>query len=538
MGVEFSRTTVLSLLDECKETFPSDSLSRYRLDVLSKTIFKKFIGPQYDSRSLEDLAFGRFLEQNREVFHIPIDSSSRLIRYVKAELLAMFCEPFSLNDCVNKGYCGPGASRKVRDTDFFSKMFDSSLTSTSTLLQRTYTQAISPEWYLAETLRHQLHGSELVSGSKLCSVPKDESRRRVICTEPTLNMFFQLGAKEHLESCLRKSHNIDFSNQQEINRSLAREGSRSLRFVTLDLKDASDRISLQLCKTVLPPWLYNLLMAIRSPSTNVYSKDVELNMISTMGNGTTFPLMTSILSCVVRSVYQINGINPKNGVNYAVFGDDIICLTDLHQEVIDSVEALGFIINIDKSCLSGHFRESCGGDYLKGFDVRGVYIKGLNNESDFYSSFNRLLSWSCRFGIDITNVLLEFFSLCRFRPIPGDGQENSGHVWPSDITAFLDHNSNAAVKYSCVEPCPRRRRATVTYNEQGCIISFIGGYIRSGYITSRQHNVRYKVHKRITPNWCLVNDFSRGWFNNQEHVEFSYKVLTLYEIRRLEALLL
>lgn len=542
MGVEFSRTTVLSLLDQIKAQ-QDDELSKYRVEVLSGSIFKKFIDSQYDVAALEAAAFRQFLDDNQSLLQVDLDSSLQIVRYVKYEMEALFSEPFSLYECANLGYCGPGSSVSSGDTDFFSKMFDSPLTHTGNLY-RFYKESLSASWYLADSLRHQQHGTVAIPGSNLCSVPKDDKRRRVICTEPTLNMFFQLGAKLHMDRALLTRHNIDMSKQQDINRRMAREGSRSQRFVTLDLKNASDRISLEVCKKIVPTWLLDILVLLRSPKTKVNGVYHDLNMISSMGNGTTFPLMTAIISCIIRSVYALHNIHPTNGRNYAVFGDDIICVADLANEVIESLELFGFIVNTDKSFLTGHFRESCGGDYLKGYDVRGVYIKHLDCDSDYFVAYNLLLRWGCKHGIDVSPVLLYLLgSVRKVRLIPGDENPDGGIYAPYE---YSDSAGNGIRKYTVLTPSPLKRDVVDFTNERGCVISFVGGYITGyrsrkrigdAYIMSRQQHVRYKVRRKVTPNWNLVNDFTLGWFNNQEFSFFSKKVLTDLLRMRLESLL-
>jgi hypothetical protein len=133
-------------------------------------------------------------------------------------------------------------------------------------------------------------------------------------------------------------------------------------------------------------------------------------MISTMGNGFTFPLMTTILSSAVRAVYREMGILIKDNPlawnhdavvpgNWAVFGDDIIVCREAYDMLVTFLHELGFRVNLTKSFNSGLFRESCGHDYLGGHDVRGVYLKRMTSRQDIAVAVNLLNDWSFRTSI-------------------------------------------------------------------------------------------------------------------------------------------
>jgi hypothetical protein len=85
-----------------------------------------------------------------------------------------------------------------------------------------------------------------------------------------------------------------------------------------------------------------------------------------MGSGHTFPLQTVLFYSIVKAVVELMGSNAK--VN--VYGDDIIFPSQYSWYVVTALRNLGFSINDDKSFVDGPFRESCGGDYHTGVDVR------------------------------------------------------------------------------------------------------------------------------------------------------------------------
>ena len=81
----------------------------------------------------------------------------------------------------------------------------------------------------------------VVDGNKLTTVPKDSSTDRVICIEPTFNLFFQKGVGSYIRRQLAKS-GVDL-NDQFRNQYLAHK-AYDRGFATIDLSSASDTISI------------------------------------------------------------------------------------------------------------------------------------------------------------------------------------------------------------------------------------------------------------------------------------------------------
>lgn len=74
----------------------------------------------------------------------------------------------------------------------------------------------------------------------------------------------------------------------------------------------------------------------------------------------------------------------------SVYGDDIIVPVDEARSLINYLSILGFQTNVDKTYLSGNFRESCGGDFLNGIDVRPFFLKTRFSFSIVFSFYNFL----------------------------------------------------------------------------------------------------------------------------------------------------
>jgi len=424
----------------------------------------------------------------------------------------------NLDDAFLLGRCGPGASLMTPNGDFYSKMFSSRLTTSSRTLVSNYERNVRrwPEWKDAEQTRNLSFGSPcIVEGSRLSFVPKNDRISRSICTEPTLNMFYQLGLAEILTNRLRSFFGIDLANQAEVNRDMARDGSLYDSWCTIDLESASDSISLKMCRAFLPKDVLAILETLRSPSTSYNGSAIELHMMSSMGNGFTFPLQTIIFCSIVKAVYTSLGIplvkrssfetGPRN---FGVFGDDLIIAKNAWHRVVRLLGLLGFRVNTEKSFYEGPFRESCGRDFLLGRNVRGVYPRRLDSEQDFYALINLISDFSARTGIVLSSVMNYLLKrVDRSVEIPPWEDASSGIRLPLSLVKtkrvcscrrsscrFHTHSIlyekwvNVARKISIRESSiDRIRGRRILYNESGLLIAFLSGMALSSGLPVRQN---------------------------------------------------
>jgi hypothetical protein len=442
---------------------------------------------------------------------------------------------------ISEGFStGPGASRGVVSDNFYTKLFDSNLSCTSEHLYRSYRSAIRqwPRWHHAEIARKDHHGLSLVEGNRLSFVPKTTDISRTICTEPNLNMLFQKGIGAYLEHQLLRRWKISMSFQQGWNRRLARLGSVDGSFGTIDLSSASDSVSLGLLRELLPPYVYRWLVDTRSPSVTLPGgQEVELHMVSSMGNAFTFPLQTILFASIVVASYRTMGILRQRShfsdqrfevpppcsstrANFGVFGDDIIVRKDSYDFVSRALELFGFRVNADKSFNTGYFRESCGGDYYHGYDIRGVYMKHLSTSADVYSIINRLVRWSARSGILLHRTIRYLMEQVDFLPVPWDAGDAEGIKVPTAPKELPRDRWTGGVKYRYLSQRPLsfslptdvdesrfypssfgKKRVPILFNPDGLLVSFVGGYIRNGRTSVRSDRARFKVRHRITSSW-------------------------------------
>ncbi len=210
-------------------------------------------------------------------------------------------------------------------------------------------------------------------GNRFTTVPKDCTKDRGIAVEPSINVFYQLGMGQALRRALKRS-GIDLKMGQDIHRRVACEASIRGHLSTLDLSNASDTVCRNLVKLLLPPAWYEALDDLRSKKTLFRGKWHLLEKFSSMGNGFTFELETLVFLCLALAI-DPTGQKLVPGKNVFVYGDDIIVPTESSEAVIAALSFFGFSTNKTKSFVSGPFRESCGGDFFEGVDVRPHFLK-------------------------------------------------------------------------------------------------------------------------------------------------------------------
>lgn len=211
---------------------------------------------------------------------------------------------------------------------------------------------------------------EIQSGNKVVTVPKNAKTDRVIAIEPGINLWFQKGIGSIIRNRLRKN-GIDL-NSQAINGNLARVASRYGHLATVDFSSASDTISTEVVRLLLPHDWYCLLDNFRSIRGTLPDKtEISYQKFSSMGNGYTFELESLIFYAIAISICEIM----KESGSISVFGDDVIIPSGAFDNYSIVCAELGFTVNKKKSFSSGYFRESCGSYYYNGQNVKPIFQK-------------------------------------------------------------------------------------------------------------------------------------------------------------------
>jgi hypothetical protein len=235
----------------------------------------------------------------------------------------------------------------------------------------------SPTHLVDELEKMEMANSDVHPRARVCLVPKDARGPRVISCEPAELMYIQQGLMrllfETLESHELTRSMINFTDQT-INRALACSSSINNELATLDLSEASDRVSLALVRALFPSNWVIALEACRSEETELPSGQiVKLNKFAPMGSACCFPVEALTFWALASAAISID-----HGVRYPVvyvYGDDIIVDSKYAATVIRALESQNLLVNRSKSYIDGPFRESCGGDFFKGTEVTPVRLR-------------------------------------------------------------------------------------------------------------------------------------------------------------------
>jgi len=507
-------------------------------DALAASFYKK-LSPTGKSPMADAAALTKFVEVNRSLsenyqFDPQLSVEADFYMYFKYHVnrclrTRELTGAFSLDDLGRLMTTGPGAAQKADARTWVTKVFQSPLSYTNPDLIRIYRAALSNTGLYAEAemSRWQRFGFEQVAGGKIFFAPKNSEISRTCCTEPGLNVLIQLGIGSYIAECVATYFGISLSTQPDINGELARLGSIDGTIGTTDQSSASDSIGLSLINEVVESSLIKqLILLSRCEVAVLPNGDIErLRMVSTMGNGFTFPLQTLLFASVVRAAFDTFGV--KQTPEWGVFGDDIIVPQWTFEFVNRMLIKLGFSVNRNKSFNSGLFRESCGCDYYRGHLVRGVYVKSLETPEDVYSVINRLTRWSAWHDIMIPRTLSILWSWSQRNAVPSSEADTVGVHVPFRLSKGLPVTDNYWYRYralvrnkrafeayepdddKCINPLgtasgiingvyrrPERAISSTTWSDPGKL----GSFLRD----PRGARPRTQIVKRALPFWDYV----------------------------------
>jgi hypothetical protein len=197
----------------------------------------------------------------------------------------------------------------------------------------------------------------------------------------------------YIRRCMQR-HDIDLTTLADEHREYAWLGSVKDRYQTIDFSMASDSLSLGLVSRLLggkhstyrARTLLKKLLNCRATHFKIDDFTYSYNKISAMGNASTFELESLIFTAIGRALtkihyldnfklYNLNKFRPRAATS---FGDDLILdllpLKGVDRWICAQLAHLGLQVNKEKSFFTGSFRESCGGDYLDGRNIRGLYL--------------------------------------------------------------------------------------------------------------------------------------------------------------------
>lgn len=339
----------------------------------------------------------RFLEVDRTVgsmdYPDPHPASKRLI----AKLLTN-CDPFDI-----RPRHGPGATacRTPNHVKWHSFRFIPKLDRVFPYTEHFFYNST----HLSDSLDKLVDSEEVAEPSaRIVCVPKDSRGPRIISCEPREFQYIQQGLMrklyDRIESHPLTSRKVNFTDQ-EINRDLARVGSIDRSLATIDMKEASDRVSLELVRKLFPPRWVEAFEACRSTTTTMPDGTVvELAKFAPMGSAVCFPVEALTFWALLR---------PHLGPDVWVYGDDIVISNDDFEKATLILESFGLLVNVRKSLHKGFFRESCGGDFLHGFDIGYVKLRKplASLHAGAYAEFAN--SVGREYGLSLTDELAHLF---------------------------------------------------------------------------------------------------------------------------------
>lgn len=284
-----------------------------------------------------------------------------------------------------------------------------------------YGEYVLPNWsHFDETGYSLLSPSEELP-VRVVAVPKTLKTPRIIAIEPTCMQYMQQGLSLALVPRLERDDVvgplIGFTDQ-EPNKFMARLGSIHGHLATLDLKEASDRVSNSLVCALLGACSLSFKEAVQATRTRVATVEIDgethrvrLSKFASMGSALCFPIEAMVFLAIVVDCLAVHlHIDRQDRKAFKrlaglvrVYGDDIIVPADLATVVMSHLESFGLKVNSSKSFWNGKFRESCGGDYYAGMNVRPIRAKHLLPTSRLDAE--SCISWSEKMNSFYTNGL-------------------------------------------------------------------------------------------------------------------------------------
>jgi len=359
-------------------------------------LYSKVLVPCSDARV--ESAFSDYIKCEKEIQDAILVPSSEQYRALERICSMLFGDILcAIDEDVYRGQIvpkhGPGATAdklrgnsKYRQTEWTTRL-ESIFPSMEFLIPSyRYTQSLDKLNFLDP-------GSE--RPVRVISVPKTAKTPRIIAVEPTCMQYAQQGLMEmfveyveHPRSGMTDyaKHMLGFTDQTP-NQRMACEGSRSRESATLDLSEASDRVSVRLVQSIFMSYghLLEAVLASRSTRADVPGYGVSsISKFASMGSALTFPVEElAFLSQIFYGIEQelnrpltfrdIESLKAR----VRVYGDDIIIPVEFVSSVVKALELFGSRVNRTKSFWNGSFRESCGKEYFDGHDVTICRVRRL-----------------------------------------------------------------------------------------------------------------------------------------------------------------
>lgn len=239
--------------------------------------------------------------------------------------------------------------------------------------------------------------------SRFKFINKKLGKPRGICIEENETQFFQQGLRKMLyhwiENHPKTAGKINFTNQS-INRELALRSSSNRTMATIDMSSASDRIDRELVLSLFKHTdLFEKLEAVSTkmmqlPTGLGQNPTLKTQKFAPMGSGVCFPIMGLVHWALITAIIY-NSTMPEShrlAAEVYVYGDDIIVPSSCAALVYKILPRYGMKINMEKSYVTSHFRESCGCHAIYGYDITPAFFKKVTLTTSRSSNSELLVS--------------------------------------------------------------------------------------------------------------------------------------------------
>lgn len=319
------------------------------------------------ARERKDRAIAGFLERNERAASIPLPSSHTIDKM--RELLKRWLPDVG----VSPGHFGPGS---VAERCSHARRWE--------VLTPYLTDSVGSDTNSEKSDDLLLYQDDDILFARdvcrLCAVPKDWNKDRLITVEPLARSFLQQAVRTTIYESIHagplrgSALDVLYTDGAQSQRELALRASATLEEGTIDLSDASDNITAELVDAVMPPWVSCLLSRTRSNACADGSSVHQLHIYAGMGNATTFVVESLVFAAYTSAISWRYGL--RRWVT-DVYGDDIIAPNAVCDALLDQNDAF-FRINTAKSFYgtSTALRESCGIYALAGKDITPTRING------------------------------------------------------------------------------------------------------------------------------------------------------------------
>ena len=352
----------------------------FKMEAQLENLFKRYRFRQdvYTDESLSELTFQKFAEnQERLAKHqqMPLRLSTSLVlrqaRKIIREILEKVDLPSFTNNCRFSTRATQG--NPARDAYIDHKLADPISGSPEHI--RWFSSHLTENYALFRALVQCSPSGEpcyeVCNSLKLVEVPKSWKSFRLIMPNTLIGSYYTYGLGLLLAEAL-KEEGLDIAKLQNQHKLYAQLASIHRAWVTADMSNASESFLFWLMSRLLPQkWL----RALNCGRTRYYvrnGKSYAYSSFMAMGIGFTFPLQTLLFYAIIKSccaLLKIDGL-------ISVYGDDLIYPRKIHCYVKSVLTDIGMLLNKDKTYVESHFRESCGGDYYHGVDVRPFQPEG------------------------------------------------------------------------------------------------------------------------------------------------------------------